>query len=72
MVKHSIPVFDADGHVIEDVEAIYKHYEGKFEKTLRQLNQGDEVEKIELRRGDSFKELASEINTLIDKFSKKE
>ena len=44
----------------------------KFEKTLRQLNQGDEVEKIKLRRGDSFKELASEINTLIDKFSKKE
>lgn len=34
MAMHSIPVFDADGHVIEDVEAIYKHYEGKFEKTI--------------------------------------
>ena len=39
----------------------------KFERTLRQLNQGERVEKIRLRRGDSFKELASEINDLIDR-----
>ena len=41
----------------------------KFERTLRQLNQGDTVDKISLRRGDSFKELASEINDLIDRTS---
>jgi signal transduction histidine kinase len=41
----------------------------KFERTLRQLNQGERVDKIRLRRGDSFKELASEINDLIDKVS---
>ncbi len=41
----------------------------KFERTLRQLSQGDMVEKIRLRRGDSFKELASEINVLIDRLS---
>ena len=41
----------------------------KFEKTLRQLNHGDRVDKIRLRRGDSFKELASEINDLIDRTS---
>jgi len=41
----------------------------KFERTLKQLNRGERVEKIRLRRGDSFKELASEINVLIDKLS---
>ena len=41
----------------------------KFERTLRRLNQGDRVEKVKLRHGDSFKELASEINILIDRLS---
>ncbi len=34
MMTHRLPVFDADGHVIEDIADIYTFYEGKFEKTM--------------------------------------
>ena len=43
----------------------------RFERALRQLSQGEKVEKIRLRPGDSFKELASEINILIERSSEK-
>ena len=34
MAKHSFPVFDGDGHVLEEDGELLQHYEGRF-KDLR-------------------------------------
>ena len=40
MAKHPFPVFDGDGHVLEDDEELLQHYEGRFENMRMQRTFG--------------------------------